>query len=176
MIFVLIFVSCSDDDKPIVEYLDITVNHYLVTEYIPAEHLEYLIKIGDEENFNRQISEIENFDFEDGYVYELSVLKEYPDPELVGSKPGYSLLEEKSKSKVAEDTQFKITLKNSEGASFVKGNVTTGFTILDLITVTCETEDVCTKLQESLENDNKVIGTFTHAENGAYNLIGIDVD
>lgn len=182
-ISLLLVVSCSDSitqDRP--EKIDLYVNHYQQTAVGEGLHLTYLVQEGNNigtGQWTRWYGEISGFDYEPGYIYHLKVEKEtIANPPADGSSIQYSLDKIVSKEKISNSIQFSINLKPtgySDQPSFVTGDKETGFKLLDTINIECD--NLCEELSQKLQSEERVSATFSHANSGAYKLIGFqDLD
>ncbi len=134
--------------------------------------LVYLVqennKIGTDQ-WNFFYSEIEGFDFEWGFVYELVVEKQQVEnPPQDGSSIRYILKEVISKKAVDSDLTFNIQLKSSKkNIMNVVRYVNLEYTLLEEKIIDCQNK--CLEMTESLENKNEVTGVFKH-KNGKIEL------
>lgn len=159
--------SCSTDDAK--ETLLIRMNHHQQTAVGAGKSLVYVVQ-QDEAIGTAQWSllhdEIEGFQFEPGYIYDLLVAKEFIGYTLVdGSSVRYTLEKIVRKEKVAADTSFEILLKSVaaiDPPEFVTGNLQTGFEILERIPINCGS--LCEELQQVLSTEDEVTGIFRHLE------------
>lgn len=153
--------------------VNMRINHFRQTGIGEALHLVYLVQenedIGGEE-WSFFYDEIEGFDYELGYVYDLKVRKvEIENPPMDGSSIKYILVNVRSKEKVAEDESFEIKLKWG-GSNFVTGS-NNNFYLLDEYAITCS--GLCEELAEMLQNKDEVSGTFVHGDNQTLKLNSI---
>ena len=182
MVLILITVlqftmSCSSDESSS-EIIDLRINHFQQTAVGVGQRLVMQIqesdKIGTDE-WNYFYSHIEGFEYKSGFIYTLSVEKEnITNPPADGSSIKYTLNKILSKEEVAPETTFEILLKSkqiSDPPSFVTGDLSSSYKIMDEIEIDCE--DLCEDLSVKLENEDKILGVFKHAENNSIRLISI---
>ena len=164
--------SCSivgDGGNPL-KTENMRINHFRQTGIGEGLHLVYLVQEnedigGDEWSFF--YDEIEGFDYELGYIYDLKVRKMVVEnPPMDGSSIKYILVNVRSKEKVAEDESFEIKLKWG-GSNFVTGS-DNNFYLLDEYEIRCS--DLCEELAEMLQNRDEVSGTFVHGDNETLQL------
>jgi len=169
--------SCSDDEhEPAI--VTLRVNHFQQTAIGVGQQLVLLTqeakKIGTD-NWSYFYFNIEGFNYEPGFIYLLSVEKQkISNPPQDASSIKYILKEVLSKQKVDDDITFEIKLKStkiSDPPSFVIGDLTSNYKILNEINFNCE--DLCEDLSIKLETEDEVSGIFKHAENNSLSLISI---
>ena len=169
--FIGVLISCEEENQN--EIVDIRVNHYKNTALGLSPQFTLLIQEGailNTDTWHNFYSSIEGFTYEPGYIYALSVKKEtIQNPLQDASSFKYSLQEILSKEKVSEDVSFDLTLK-LEGDNFV--NSSSNFLILDSITIDCG--NLCQELENKLQTENNVSGTFKHIDENNLRLIGLN--
>lgn len=151
------------------------INHYQGTGLAVGPVLTYLVQKGEDigtDNWGNFYSDIEGFNYEPGYIYNLSVATERIDnPPADGSSIKYTLQEIISKEKVDNETLFSIYLKLN-GKSFLTINSSSNYKILSQIEVDCN--ELCEALNENNENRNNVIGIFRRLQNNEIQLVGFE--
>lgn len=156
--------SCSivgDDVNPL-KTENLRINHFRQTGIGESLHLVYLVQenedIGGEE-WSFFYDEIEGFDYELGYIYDLKVRKvEVENPPMDGSSIRYILVNVRSKEKVPAGASFDINVKNF-GYSFITENED-GFYLLNQYKIDCNS--LCETLQSDIESKETVTGSFFH--------------
>jgi len=168
-------ISCSDESF---ETTNMRINHFQQTAIGLDQRLVYLIQEGNEIGTNDWTyfyNNIEGFDYELGYVYDISVIKEtISNPPTDGSSIKYTLNKIISKERVTNNITFEIRLKSvimSNPPSFVTGNINSGFKILDTIEIDCN--DHCDEMIQMLETENELLGVFNHTDSGSIKLLAL---
>ncbi len=167
--------SCSlvGIDPDDIELVEMRVNHYKQTAIGVGPQLVYLVqeeeKIGDED-WNYFYDEIEGFEYESGYIYDLKVRKiKIQNPPQDASDTKFLLHKVMSKEWVDEDETFEIKLKWA-GNNFVQ-NSGSGYSILNEYSIECA--ELCEELSQDLEINEELTGTFTHLGDNRLKLISI---
>jgi hypothetical protein len=175
----ILVTSCSSDDN--IETVSMRVNHYKQTANGLFPKLVYLIQEENEigtTNWNYFYSNIEGFEYELGFTYDILVIKESIDnPPQDASSIKYTLKNVISKEKVGDDITFEIRLKSvtrNNPPSYVTGNLSSGYKILNTTEIDCG--ELCENLSENLENEDEVSGLFKHIENGKLKLIELIIE
>ncbi|HEY9168134.1 MAG TPA: DUF4377 domain-containing protein [Lutibacter sp.] len=157
------------------------VNHFQQTATGEGQTLVYLVQEGSDigtEKWNNFYSNIEGFEYELGYVYDLIVEKQaIKNPPADGSSINYGLIEIISKEKIEDNVSFEVILKStkrSDPPSFVTGNKVSGFKILNTIEIDCS--DLCDQMVQMLETENELLGLFKHTETDAIKLIELKME
>ncbi len=170
--FVGVLISCEDDEQ--VEFVDLRVHHYKNTAVGLDPQLVLLVQEGndiDTDTWYNFYSHIEGFTHELGYQYVLSVKKEtIPNPPQDASGARYSLVKILSKEKVDDTVEFDIYLKGN-GLSFVNTS-SSGFKILDTTTIDCGA--LCNDLEDKLQGELDIKGTFKHIDQNTIQLIRLN--
>lgn len=164
----LSMVCCGDNDLGVTT---MRINHHQQTAFGEARTLVYLIQedadIGTE-NWTYFYSNITGFEYEPGFVHELKVLKTKVDnPPADGSSISYVLDEIISTQKVADDVIFDIILKHDRSgnsSSFVNGSLSEGFELLYEHEIDCGS--LCNDFIDKLEENERLVGTFSHGDSG----------
>lgn len=172
-IFTFIVLSCDEENVQIVNF---RVNHFQQTATGVSQTLVLLIQTAEDigkEDWSLFYSTIDGFDYEAGYVYDLMVeLRKVKNAPIDAPSVHYVLNKVISKEKVADDIEFEINLKSvtrSSPPSFVTGDVTSGFKILDQVEIDCNS--LCNELNQMLEEEDELSGIFLHAETESIKLI-----
>ena len=167
--------SCSlvGIDPEDIELIEMRINHHKQTAVGLGPQMVYLVQEADEiggENWKYLYDEIEGFEYEAGYVYDLKVRKiKIQNPPQDASNLKYILQRVVSKEKISEDENFDIKLKWA-GNNFVQ-NSNNEFSILGEYMIDCE--PLCEELSQALENNEEVTGTFTHMGENRLKLISM---
>ena len=170
--FILIVSSCKKEFVS-EETIKIRMNHYYtVGQGMMGQELYRLVQT--EENFGTDqwtpfFNNIENFNYEIGYIYELSLIKKtIAEPGNDQSPYKYILKREISKSKVTEETPFEIPIKTSElelqPFFYVNRVSSEKFQLLYQIDINCGI--ICDSLLDKL-NDSTITelnGVFIHTD------------
>lgn len=172
--FIFLFSSCEKREQPI----KFRVNQFKQTAVAVGPIMTLSIQQGDQigtENWAPLYSQIVGFDYEPGYIYDLLVTTtEIKNPPADGSSQAYHLKQVLSKTKVNANTQFDLNLKIDQTV-FVKGNVNTGFTILNQIEIDCG--NICQDFATVINSGAKhVSGKFILNEDGSIRLIELARD
>lgn len=174
----LLGISCSDES---LETADMRVNHFQQTATGEGQTLVYLVQEGSDigtEKWNNFYFNIEGFEYELGYVYDLIVEKQVvKDPLADGASINYILIEIISKEKIDDSVSFELMLKSTKRSnppSFVTGNKVSGFKILNTIEIDCG--DLCDQMFQLLETENEILGLFNHTETSAIKLIELKIE
>ena len=156
------------------ELVYMQVNHYPTTAIGSFPKLVFLVREGEEpgnSEWQYFYDEIEGFNYQPGFVYELNVKKEtLENPPQDGSSFNYDLINIVSKEKVPEGALFEIRLKWA-GENFVIKNSAAELALLHEYEINCT--DLCEELLQKLENSEEVTGTFSHDGNNKLKLISI---
>ncbi|TBW29381.1 DUF4377 domain-containing protein [Gramella sp. KN1008] len=138
------------------------INHFRQTGIGEGLHLVYLVQESEEIGGGKWsffYDEIEGFDYELGYIYDLKVRKvEIENPPLDGSAVKYILVNVRSKEKAPANVSFDINLKNF-GHSFITEHED-GPYLLYQYKIDCS--NMCESLQSEIESKEIVTGTFFH--------------
>lgn len=169
IVIAMITLSCKNDDS--IEKEIIKINHFKTVAYGPFAGLFMNTQGGEDlgtDKWSIFYNSIENFEYEFGYVYTLSVVKtKIEAPPQDGSDLKYKLEELISKEKIAANTEFEITLRKAYTEDlelYVTGNRTDGFQILNQIHIDCG--DLCEELEAIQNKDGltTVTGVFKHTD------------
>lgn len=163
----LLFVACSLQQTS-ADITKLRINHYQQTAIGTFPQLVLLVQEDDEiggDSWNYFYDEIDGFDYEQGFIYDLEVEKTYlENPPQDASAISYNLIKITRKVKVSEESNFSIILRkvHDDGGSdsFVTGNQHLGYKILDEITIDCNV--LCVQLDEALQSHKSIIGIFRH--------------
>ncbi len=155
--------------------INMRINHFKQTGFGAFPQLVYLVQEANEvggEQWNYFYDEIENFEYEPGYVYDILVKRQkVENPPQDASEFKYILQKVISKDKVGLDISFQIKLKWG-GNNFVVGTSLKNYSIMQDFKIDCM--ELCEDLSTNLENEEEVTGTFIHGGNSVFNLISID--
>ena len=171
----LLFVSC---DKEEFEIVNMRVNHHqqIAVGLLPT--FVYQIQEGDQagtEDWSSLYAEIEGFDYEWGYVYDLRVAKmDIDNPPADASSVKFELREVVSKEPVSPETTFTIRLRSvirDIDHIVIQNTTDDNFSLLEEQVLDCV--DLCDQLVRSLENENEVTGVFRHGTDGSIILQNI---
>lgn len=168
LMFLFLFNSCSLQGIPTSETTDLRVNHYQQTAIGLYPQLVLLVQENEEigkDSWKYFYDEIDGFDYEPGFIYDLKVEKTYlENPPQDASAISYKLIEITQKEKVGEESKFEMMLKlgyDDGGADFfVTGDPDLGFKILEEIKIDCNS--LCVQLEEALQKQNSITGVFRH--------------
>ncbi|MDD7887288.1 DUF4377 domain-containing protein [Flavivirga sp. 57AJ16] len=168
-----ILLSCSNDDGNQSQTIDMRINHYQNTGI--GEGLFLTLLVQENNNIGSDIwtkfyNSIEGFNYQPGFIYDVRVIVEQVDnPPADGSSLKYTLQEIISAQEVDNETQFDIDLKIN-GESFV--TTTSGYKLLNQIGIDCN--NFCDELDEILQNQDFVVGTFKRLQNNVVQLIELE--
>ncbi len=170
LISFLIF-SCNKEDQ---ELSILKVNHYQQTSSGWGPSLINLVQEGDDidtENWSGMHLNVEGFDYELGYIYELIVIKEHiKNPPADGSSIKYTLHKIASKEKIGNTVPFEIRLKwDFLPMTFITGTIDSGFKISETTAIDCHI--LCSELSNLVETSNSFTGIFNHTDTGNIKLI-----
>lgn len=177
-ILILVFLSiclfsCTNDDNEDSQTVNLKVNHYRNTGVGEGHYLTLLIQEGEtigSSEWSRLYSPIEDFNYEPGKIYDLSVEKtKVENPPADGSSIIYKLISINNTEDVDAETTFEIDLK-SNGNNFVKFE--SGFSILNEIEIDCNS--LCDEMTQKLETQDQVTGNFKHASPNGIVLVNIN--
>ncbi|WP_178983937.1 DUF4377 domain-containing protein [Winogradskyella helgolandensis] len=165
--------ACSDDDVTASEITTMRINHYQNTAIALEPVLTLLVQYGDSfgtESWNNLYSSIEGFDYAPGYIYDLSVrIDQIGNPAADAGSYKYTLVEVLAAQEIPAETEFDINLKLNDNV-FVTTD--SGYQLLNQIDIDCNT--LCDTLDELLENQDIVVGTFKHSANNIIQLIALE--
>lgn len=162
-------VSCEKSDDT--ELVKMRINHYQqpANNYEFFYGLSFIVQEGSEigntkwYGFSGRIS---GFDYELGYTYDIIVQKKrIKNPMIDMPDTEYSLFKILSKTKVPDDTTFDIELaiKFPNGYEpLVTLNEESEFTLLGKTVIDCG--ELCGELENYLENETGMVGTFRHID------------
>ena len=172
LIVIGISISCSNDDNES-EIINLRVNHFRSTGFTLDLALILLVQEGDNigtDTWTNFSTNIEGFTYEPGNIYDLLVKIETIDnPPADGSSLKYTLIEIESTEEVSLETLFKIDLKIN-GESFITTN--SGYQLLNQIEIECD--NLCNELDEILQYQEIVIGTFNRISSNEIRLVEIE--
>lgn len=168
-------VSCAlKGDDTNTNMVDLRINHFKQTGFGPFAKLVYLAQEGQEigeEDWEYFYDEIEGFNYESGYVYDLKVRKELiENPPEDASSIRYILEKVVSKLEVSAEENFNIRLKWN-GQNFVVTGSDDRLSLFQEYEINCAA--LCTELTTSLEENAEVTGTFVHDSPDRLKLISI---
>ncbi|AVR47509.1 hypothetical protein C7S20_16225 [Christiangramia fulva] len=150
------------------------INHYKQTAFAESPVLVMLVQKGNEtggEDWKYFYDEIEGFDYQPGYIYELQVRKKkVNNPPQDASSIKYILVKVISKNAVETDEEFDINLKWN-GTNFVIAEGDNRYSLLNEYDINCQ--DLCDEMTADLENDEEVIGTFLHDADNSLKLVAV---
>lgn len=165
--------SCSNTSDSESEILTMRVNHYKTTGIGEGLFLTLLVQENDNigsDNWTRLYTTIKGFNYQPGFIYDIKVsIDQIDNPPADGSSLQYTLQEIISTEEVSNDTEFNIDLKIG-GQSFI--TTTSGYALLDQIEIDCQ--HLCNELDDKLQHQDFVIGTFTRLESDQIQLIGLE--
>lgn len=162
--------SCDDEDFVIVNF---RVNHYKQSAVGLSPTLVLLVQEGDKIGTDEWIyhySEINGFNYEWGYVYDLRIKKTMVDnPPADASSIEFDLEEIISKKQVEPNLTFKISLKSStRGIKDLVVDNAVEYTLLNEQRIDCS--DLCDQMAESLANQAELTGIFVHINSESIKL------
>jgi len=155
------------------EVVNMRVNHFKQTAFGAFPQLvlltqETAARGGEEWSFF--YNEIEGFEYEKAYIYELSVRKEpVENPMQDESAVKYILQDVISKERIDINETFEIKLKWADH-NFVNNSEDQYF-LMDQYEIDCS--ELCEDLSLKLGNQNEVTGIFSHGENNSLKLISL---
>jgi hypothetical protein len=121
---------------------------------------------------------IEGFEFEPGYVYDLEVeKKQIENPPMDGSSVAYTLKSVLSKTKVPQETTFEIFLSRKFGngfISYITKDESSNYKLLNTVGIDCGT--FCDTMEKELEAKKEIIGVCKHLDGNSIQLISIKVN
>ena len=171
-------ISCEKDEN--IEIVKMRVNHYQqpVNSQELFYGLSFIVQEGDEIGNDKWYgfsNIISGFDYEVGFVYDIEVKKKHiEDPMIDMPNVEYSLIRILSKTKVPQETTFDITLTISYSNGFeslVTKNEISKFSLLGETEIDCE--NLCGALEDNIENQNGLIGTFAHIDDKTIHLLNL---
>ena len=136
--------------------------------------MAFFVQIGEDignENWNSFPYIINGFDYELGYIYDIEVSKKHLELTIDGPNAEYSLFKIISMEEVSKNTTFDIilTIKYHNGfESLVKRDEYNNFSLLDNINIECG--ELCDDLDQGIENQIGLIGTFNHLNKNTIKL------
>ena len=177
----LSIISCEKDDG--FETVHLRVNHYQqpVDNSELFHGMSYLVQQGDEigsENWSSFPYFISGFDYEFGYVYDLTVIEEPVEGPLI-DRPAvsYSLSKINSKSGIDTEDTFEIILsiKYSNGfQSFLNEDESSNY-YLFTSDVFIDCGELYDELNENIKNEKGMKGTFRHIDSQTIQLLEIEL-
>ncbi|WP_299682135.1 DUF4377 domain-containing protein [uncultured Dokdonia sp.] len=171
-----IFTNCSNDDAN-EEFVTLNIKHYTTTAVGLDLQFTLLVQEGDDPTFGRFFNGIEGFDYELGFNYELLVRKsDVANPPADGSSIRYELINIVNKTSGSTTETFDVWLAtgfSNSMESFVTGDTTLGFELLNTIPIDCNS--ICDELMSDLEEGERLFGTFTRNNNNEYVLISTNI-
>lgn len=159
--------SCSlkgnPPGKP--EITEVRINHFRQTAMGEGPHLVYLMQedgnIGGDQ-WNYFYEEIEGFEYEPGFIYDLKVRKiTIENPPADASAIKYILVNVRDKQKVPENEVFQINLKSLD-YNFVWAD-SQNLSLLGEYPIDCNS--FCHDLSSAMESQTEVSGNFIHGPN-----------
>ena len=162
-------IACDNDE---VVQTRLRVNHYQqpvtsLTDYFAILTQEQNQFASDEWTYHDP--NIEGFEYEWGYAYELLVTQEkLKNPPQDASSIKTTLVQIVSKEKLPQDTPFEIrlTMTYDDGGfnNYIRGDASSGYSLLGSVAVDCGT--LCDELSEVLNAKERVTGVFNHQGDG----------
>ncbi|KXX70868.1 DUF4377 domain-containing protein [Flammeovirga sp. SJP92] len=180
---ILIFIGITSCDKEeSFELTNMRINHYQqpINNYELFTGMSYYIQEGDDigsSNWTSFQHEIRGFEFEFGYVYDLTVEKEELENELI-DHPNviYTLRKINSKSKIDIETTFDLVLSikytNGYQALLKKDEFSNYYLLNSNIKIDCG--DLYEQLSEKIENEEGIQGTFKHIDSQTIQLLKLN--
>jgi hypothetical protein len=173
------FVSFASNttSEPVPKSMKITIDHY--PSYYEGEGRHLCLRAKSEEKPKwHSMDFIEGFNYEWGYVYELSVKKtQIKNPPADGSSVKYTLVKEISKTKVADSITFNLRIEpGNENFGLVpmitKINEETS-RYMDVVNFECNR--YCEAIEESLQTGKKsVLVTCKHIDPQTIELVDLN--
>jgi len=155
------------------EIVSMRINHFKQTAFGVSPRLVLLVQEADGiggEDWSYFYDEIEGFEYEYGYVYDVSVKKKsVENPPQDASSINYILQNVVSKEQVDNNETFEIKLKWG-GNNFVS-NEADQYSLMNELPIDCN--ELCQDLAQGLENEEELTGTFLHAPNNELKLISV---
>ncbi|RZJ99298.1 MAG: DUF4377 domain-containing protein, partial [Flavobacterium sp.] len=164
-----ISLSCEKIEEPI----RFRVNQFKQTAVGVSPIMTLSVQQGSQigtNNWSPLYNDILGFTYEPGYIYELLVTEtDILNPPADGSSKAYRLKQILSKTKVSTNDAFTLNLKLNETV-FVKGNVNTGYNILEEVKIDCG--NLCNEFNLALQsNATNLKGNFVLNDDGSIKLI-----
>jgi hypothetical protein len=158
------------------------INHYQQPvnneEYFKG--LAYLVQEGNDigdEAWYPLLNTISGFDYELGYVYEIEVSKtEFEEPLIDSPGIEYTLERINSKTRAPENATFEIMIafNYSNGfESLVEKNDDSQYTLMGETVISAGA--FYEALEEALENQYGIKGTFSHVDKQSIRLVDLDI-
>jgi len=166
----LLLFSCSESDESITqEPVELFVTHYKTTD--PFNGTAFIINEDGDSTAKR--AQIDNFFFEPGYNYRLSANKITTENAGTNSRTvRYQAVSVISREAVRPDAEFRIPLiqfVNGRGfATFIRRQADSTFILSNEIQFDCNY--FCVELDQAIEQEYAIEGTFTHGPEGTYLL------
>lgn len=168
---ITLFNSCDNSDDAN-EITTMKVNHYkqsgsslFLSQFLLVQ--EGNLAGGNE--WNLFYDDIEDFNYELGYVYTLTVEKIWlENPPVDGSSIHYRLIEVVNKVKAPLDEEFEILLArltdDNGYDSYFEEVDNLSYKLLDGTKIDCQ--DYCDELSKKMLNKQSITGVFTHSDDG----------
>lgn len=151
----------------------IRVNHYQSTADSFVPQLVFLTQEGEAigtQTWRKFYENIENFDYQPGYIYDLKLTIIHLEEELQdASSVRFVLKEVLSKVKVPDNTKFTVPLKDHYSEFVRKDDSNGNFLILNQILIDCNS--MCPELETKLDTVDVLNGIFEHGPGGLYKLV-----
>ena len=170
LLFVLCLIACENEDGT---QARLRINHYQQPITRLADHFVFVTQDKNQFGSNQwsySDPNIEGFEYDWGYTYELVVKKEeLKNPPQDASSIKTTLIKVVSKERVTPATPFEIrlTMAYDDGgfSSYMHGDLSSGgYTLLGQVAVNCG--NLCDDLSQGLNARESLVGTFNHLEEG----------
>lgn len=173
-IVALLFACSADDTLITTEEVNLYVEHYKTTSVLNGTAYIIYENGSPENNTHKGYAQIDNFDFQPGFIYRLTAIKTITKNDGTSSSTvRYRVQDVNSREAVRPDAKFRIPLiqfVNGRGmATFIGRRADSTFVLSNEIPFNCNY--FCVDLDRAIEQENAVSGTFVHGPDGTYILM-----
>lgn len=169
----LIFSCSANDESVTTEEVNLAVDHYKTTSAFNGTAF-VIYENGSLGDANAKVyGQIDNFNFEPGFTYNLSATKTITENAGTNAKTvRYRANTVNSRQAARPDANFRIPMIefiNGRGmATFIRRQADSTFILGNEIPFDCNY--FCLDLDRAIEQENEVIGIFSHGPEGSYVL------
>ena len=170
LVLALMLFGCSENDESTTQVqVELSVEHFKTTSDVYGT----AFIVSEENSSERKKAQIDNFYFEPGFRYRLAANKITTENAGTNSRTvRYRAIDIISRESVRPDIEFRIPLIefiNGRGlATFIRRQADSTFILSNEIQFDCNY--FCVNLDQAIEQQYAIEGTFTHGPDGSYVL------
>jgi hypothetical protein len=174
LLMAILLISCSANDESVTsEEVELFVDHYKTTSILNGTAFVIYENGTPENNDNKIYGQIDRFNFEPGFTYQITATKTITKNAGTNAKTvRYDLISINQKEPARPDARFRIPLiqfVNGRGmATFIRRQADSTFILSNEIPFNCNY--FCINLDRAIQYENAIAGTFVHGPEGTYIL------